>query len=501
MLQSQQIKELRQSGKLQEALDLALIDLEQDHDNIYAKRNISWVYYAFLKKSAENSNLDEFYNNLEKVKNLNLPESELMLFDNIAWQTGILFFHIAKNKNLTFDKIFGIVDIIKNFHFTKPSEGYSFLLKSCHKLLKQNHFQYSSFINWWNLDYLRKEDYEKELLPNGKSVMSIAEQVFTAYYKSLIPSVENPIEREVVFENVKKIDEILKKHPDFVYLVYFKVQMLLAIGEKEELKKSYLPFAQKKFSEFWVWDLMSQIVETDEEKLTCLCQACKSGKGVEQMKTGVYLKMAKYFLSNGMLSEAKSELLKIKKIKEKFLQKIPSEVINLLSSEKIENTKETLSNNEFYNNNTQNVDAILFSNFPAQNIFVNNVNQEKKMISFITDDEKIGYFKHDRVNPNLKIYVGDVLSVRFKQISEEFPSKLLTLKKTEDISLRNRNIKEVFGKLKISQKGFGFVDDVFIPSSIIEKNKFIDFESLKVVAVRKYDKQKTQLSWNYLKHK
>ena len=61
MLQSQQIKELRQSGKLQEALDLALIDLEQDHDNIYAKRNISWVYYAFLKKSAENSNLDEFY--------------------------------------------------------------------------------------------------------------------------------------------------------------------------------------------------------------------------------------------------------------------------------------------------------------------------------------------------------------------------------------------------------------------------------------------------------
>jgi hypothetical protein len=331
--------------------------------------------------------------------------------------------------------------------------------------------------------------------------MSIAEQVFTAYYKSLIPSVENPIEREVVFENVKKIDEILKKHPDFVYLVYFKVQMLLAIGEKEELKKSYLPFAQKKFSEFWVWDLMSQIVETDEEKLTCLCQACKSGKGVEQMKTGVYLKMAKYFLSNGMLSEAKSELLKIKKIKEKFLQKIPSEVINLLSSEKIENTKETLSNNEFYNNNTQNVDAILFSNFPAQNIFVNNVNQEKKMISFITDDEKIGYFKHDRVNPNLKIYVGDVLSVRFKQISEEFPSKLLTLKKTEDISLRNRNIKEVFGKLKISQKGFGFVDDVFIPSSIIEKNKFIDFQSLKVVAVRKYDKQKAQLSWNYVKHK
>ena len=501
MLQSQQIKELRQSGKLDEALNLAWKDLEQNIDNVFAKRNLSWVYFEFIKKYTTENNISGFIEYLEKIQGLELPEDETMLNDSIAWKVGVLFFHLMKMPNFPYSEVYKIIDIIRNFQYTKPSESYSFLLKAIHKVLKPNKDKYISFIDWWNLDNLREEDFEKELLPNGKAVMSIAEQVFTAYFKSLIPSIENPIEREVVFENVKKIDEILKKHPDFVYLVYFKVQMLLAIGEKEELKKSYLPFAQKKFSEFWVWDLMSQIVETDEEKLTCLCQACKSGKGVEQMKTGVYLKMAKYFLSNGMLSEAKSELLKIKKIKEKFLQKIPSEVINLLSSEKIENTKETLSNNEFYNNNTQNVDAILFSNFPAQNIFVNNVNQEKKMISFITDNEKIGYFKHDRVNPNLKIYVGDVLSVRFKQISEEFPSKLLTLKKTEDISLRNRNIKEVFGKLKISQKGFGFVDDVFIPSSIIEKNKFIDFQSLKVVAVRKYDKQKAQLSWNYVKHK
>ena len=66
--------------------------------------------------------------------------------------------------------------------------------------------------------------------------------------------------------------------------------------------------------------------------------------------------------------------------------------------------------------------------------------------------------------------------------------------------MRNRNIKEVFGKLKVTQKGFGFVDDVFIPSSIIEKNKFIEFESLKITAIRKFDKQKGYLAWNYLKH-
>ena len=245
MLQSQQIKELRQSGKLDEALNLAWKDLEQNIDNVFAKRNLSWVYFEYIKKYTTESNISGFSEYLEKIQGLELPEDETMLNDSIAWKVGVLFFHLMKMPNFPYSEVYKIIDIIRNFQYTKPSESYSFLLKAIHKVLKPNKDKYISFIDWWNLDNLRKEDFEKELLPNGKSVMSIAEQVFTAYYKSLIPSVENPIEREVVFENVKKIDEILKKHPDFVYLVYFKVQMLLAIGEKEELKKSYLPFAQK----------------------------------------------------------------------------------------------------------------------------------------------------------------------------------------------------------------------------------------------------------------
>ena len=48
MLQSQQIKELRQSGKLDEALNLAWKDLEQNIDNVFAKRNLSCVYFEYI---------------------------------------------------------------------------------------------------------------------------------------------------------------------------------------------------------------------------------------------------------------------------------------------------------------------------------------------------------------------------------------------------------------------------------------------------------------------
>ncbi|WP_332029467.1 hypothetical protein, partial [Kaistella sp.] len=183
MLQSQQIKDLRKSGHLEESLQLALQDLEANGDNIYAKRNISWVYNDLLKKHGEEENLSSFIEILNKVKELNMPETDTMLFDNIAWKIGSLFFKVIKYKEIPYDQVYKIVDLAKLFHYSKPSEAYSFLLKATHKVLKTNRDKYIAFIDWWNTDYLREEDYKKDVLPNGNQMMSVAEQVFTAYFK------------------------------------------------------------------------------------------------------------------------------------------------------------------------------------------------------------------------------------------------------------------------------------------------------------------------------
>ena len=41
---SKEIKELRQSGKLKEALEMAKNELDAAPENIWAKRNIIWVF-------------------------------------------------------------------------------------------------------------------------------------------------------------------------------------------------------------------------------------------------------------------------------------------------------------------------------------------------------------------------------------------------------------------------------------------------------------------------
>ncbi len=67
---AKEIKELRQAGKLDEALNLAKAELEAEPDNIWPKRNISWVYYDYLKLNGTPEHFDTFISWLNEIKNL-----------------------------------------------------------------------------------------------------------------------------------------------------------------------------------------------------------------------------------------------------------------------------------------------------------------------------------------------------------------------------------------------------------------------------------------------
>lgn len=120
------IKKLREADKLEEALQMAQQNLEAQPDNIWNKRAIAWVYYDYLKKNASSENFSVFKENLTKIKELNLPEDERMIFDNSAWQVGSILFAINKTEPIDHVKINDLFDIIREFHFSKPSEAYSF---------------------------------------------------------------------------------------------------------------------------------------------------------------------------------------------------------------------------------------------------------------------------------------------------------------------------------------------------------------------------------------
>ena len=82
------IKKLRESGELAQALTLAKAELQADPGNIWPKRNISWVYYDYLKQNSSLEQFDAFILWLNELKNLELPPEETMLFEQLCWQVG-----------------------------------------------------------------------------------------------------------------------------------------------------------------------------------------------------------------------------------------------------------------------------------------------------------------------------------------------------------------------------------------------------------------------------
>jgi len=155
------VMELRKSGNLNEALNKAEEDLANDPNDIWNKRSIAWVYYDYLKSNASIDNYEQFKNYLSKLSELNLPEEEKMIFDNSAFQVGKIVFEIQKEEHPDFSKLNELFDLIKGFHFTKPSEAYTFLYKAFHKGY-HNWSRYAEFADWWDFNNFISSDYLPE---------------------------------------------------------------------------------------------------------------------------------------------------------------------------------------------------------------------------------------------------------------------------------------------------------------------------------------------------
>ena len=498
---SKEIKELRQAGKLEEALAMAKSELELQPDNIWSKRNISWVYYEYIKQNSTLENVDTFIFWLKEVQNLLLPEEEKMLFDKVAWQIGSLVFKLANsNENYRFGKLFLIYEITKSFYFTKPSEEYSFLFKAFHKALKDTD-KYISFTDWWNFENFREEDYLKEKNENGKEIMSIVEQAYIAYAKHLLPkqNYEGEIicNKEKAEEFIPKLINIEEKHQEYQYPAFFIAKLLLAIGDKENMLVHLLPFAKKKRNDFWVWEVLAEAFSNETEKVfSCYCKAL-SCKSPEEMLIGLRQKLAKILINKNMFNEAKTEIELLVKARNEKGYRIPNEIVEWQLKDWYQNAIRFNNNFDFYNNYLSDAESILFYDVPEEIIIVDFVNSERKILNFIASDTKFGFFKYDRFFKDIKI--GDVLKVRFQSGSNEGIYQLYTAIKTNDEDFKNRFFKAVDGQIKIQEgKSFGFIDDIFINPKIVTKFNLKDGMSYKGNAIKTYNKEKRQWGWKLI---
>ncbi|MBK7095614.1 MAG: hypothetical protein IPH57_11380 [Saprospiraceae bacterium] len=476
--------------------------MEAEPDNIWNKRAAVWVYYDFLKKNVKPDSLDAFKENLIRVKELKLPEDEKMAFDNCAWQIGIMVFALQKAEYVEYGKINELFEIIRDFHFTKPSEAYSFIYKAFHKGY-QNWSSYLTFADWWNFENLRSEDYLKEEF-NGKKMMSLAEQAYIAYSKKLLEGypidpfgLQRMIDKEKIQSFLPKLDSLIEKHPDYQYPPYFKAKLLLALGNDENILSAFLPFAKQKRNDFWVWELMAEIFSEDKDtQFACYCKAL-SLKTPEDFLVKLRQTFAERLIEKRMYNEAKTEIQKVVATREKHEWKLTNQIKQWTEQDWYKSATAKKDNQDLYFNQIKKAEEILFQDIPEELIVVEFVNVNNRMLNFVKDTQKFGFFNYSGHID--KPQIGDILKVRFNGNGQNGYYKILTAKKN-DSNLTSDAIKNFEGVLKvIFPQNFGLIKDIFIEPKIIEESKMTDGKTIKGRAILSFNKKKNEWGWKAIK--
>ena len=292
--------------------------------------------------------------------------------------------YITDKGHVDYGKINELFEIIRDFHFTKPSEAYSFIYKAFHKGY-QSWSNYLTFAEWWDLENLRSDDFLKEEY-KGKKMMSIAELAYIAYSKKLLEGEpldsfgqQRVIDKEKIQSFLPKLDSLIEKHPDYQYPQYFKAKLLLALGNDENVLYAFLPFAKQKRNDFWVWELMAEIFQEDKDiQFACYCKAL-SLNTPEDFLVKLRQNFVEMLTEKRMYNEAKTEIQKVVTTREKHEWKIPNQILQWIEQEWYKTATLKKDNSELYSSHIKQAEEILFQDIPEEIIAVEFVNENKSM--------------------------------------------------------------------------------------------------------------------------
>lgn len=518
-----QVMEMRKSGNHSEAYELAKNDYQQSPDDIWAKRAMAWCIIDGLKKDACNACKDEFVEKLTEIKALELPSDETMVWKNIVWPINTIVRDCSKDQNMPIDYLTSLFEVIQDLPFVKPSLEYSVLLKAF-MTCKEKWMMFTEFCDWWNFENFREEDFECEVLPNGRKMpISLVESAHIAYAKALITSKD----KEAISAFIPKLQALAEQNPKMQYPNYYVGKLLLASGsDKKEAVTAVLPFARKKQSEFWVWQLLAEALEEDEEKcMACLLRAAHCNIQ-EQFLVKVYLLLAGVFEQLHHYGDARFYLDKYCQIKANTQTNTSNDtkdnesndVIPLWDHKKektnISNDARRMLRETWYadakeKEQTYNLDymsitnEILFGDMPETDAVISYVNKDKKMATIVYGKMKEGFFKYERFVK--KLNAGDNIKLRIQEVSADGFMKVFSVRHSET-PIVSDYCKSVTGNVSSNKSMTTFflqsgAESFFIPPTISGKMKLAVGEPISAIVLYSYNKKREEWKWNCIKVK
>ena len=489
-----QVMEMRKSGNQTEAYEMAVVDYQQTPEDIWAKRALSWCIFDALKANASYAQKDVFVSKLLEVKELEIPSDEIMFWNNIVWPIKAYVRDCsAKGK---YNELTALFDVIKDFPFVKPGKEYSVLLNAF-LTGKEEWDGILTFCDWWGFNNFKKEDYECEVLSNGKKrAVSLVESAYLAYAKGLI----NRQDKDAIVAFIPKLQKLAEENPQMQYPGFYVGKLLLATGgDKHDAVKALLPFVRKKQSEFWAWQLLAEALAGDQEKsMACLLRAvhCKTP---ERFLVRIFLAIAIEFTRMHLYADARFYLDKYLKIKSEEQTRIAREAESMIHEKWY---AEAAGKKPVYKLDYMAItNKLLTDDISEIDAVVSYVNKEKKNATIIYGTRKEGFFKFDRFFK--KLHSGDSIRVRVLEVSSDGFMKVLSAR-VSDAPVDAIYCKSVNGTIDANDWETAYFlqtesESFYIPPNIVSEKQLVVGRPASAIVLFSYNKKRKEWGWRCVK--
>lgn len=527
-----EINELRKSGKLQEALEVAEHEFSLNQNN-YTASALFWCLYDISKQESEPNSLSSLYKRmkslhedycsseeympksltsierridpiskeikdaLEKAKNNSLTTEVIQkchkLFEDKALNKiyypdfGWLIYYNLKYTPLNeASKRKQLLHSYLQLELPRPNLLHSLILGEAVKIEKNTplKFRIRDFMLIWGWENIRPEDWEQFQSENGNIVASLVEKLISVYAKELETDiVSSPDEFNTL------IDRALIRFPNNQNMPKYKAMALISLGMRDEALKYYKQLILKSPSKCYLWNQTSAVVEDLDLKIALLCKAISVERD-ESFLGGCRLNLAKALIAKGLFSNAKYEIDKYRdfylsqswSLKQEYhavASMLPSDI---LSEE----------NSSLYNEYLPTAEDFIYGAIPSQfaikiedKMLEDRNRPGRKFIQWTlrTKDETIRIRKPSKFGVDGRMNNGSTFDIKIHD------GKVVWIKKSNSNPLEQNWIKKAEGLIRIrtdrNGKSYALLDGAYIGSKLLFDIN--DGESARIVAIQQED--------------
>lgn len=462
MLPHEELSNLRKSGQIDEAYERGKNLLENHPNDRYIKNIFGWVLHDKVKRLVESANQSQ-----------------------------------AEQSNILENKLRELLVDYYRLDLSKPDLLFSRLIFQALRFPGNLSF-FPKFVKWAGIDSFSQEDFKPSTGSDGKVYKSLIEKTAIKVGKivSETTSQSSPDTQELRSFAIALMDAALERatlqEPE--WLNYRKALLLRDLGRAEEAQSLLIRFIQRKRSDFWSWRALSEVVEASNPALALsLCAKAYLTCHNLSFGIGVFEDLSRLAVAQHRYRLAKWSANQAFRIRNENGWRISQSLRDLLDADWYKQVDDLPNPEEALSHLSEDAERIIWASCPrykANYLGTFSSKSGKTMLkvglSFDGEPQEVVSPARELLK-GWELVFGDPVTV---VIDEDSDRRTVVAVEKREAGTPFDSMSRRTGQIRLTEAGFGFMDDIHIPKYLGDNLESGQIVSL--VFVKKLDKKRNR---------